>query len=74
MTTQLVKILEKALKAMESSNYWFGYYEESNDQNDWQVCVEYNERAHGLLDAYEILTGKKVNCLVCSIREELETL
>lgn len=74
MTTELVKILKKALAFMECSNEWFDYYEKSNDQIDWQVCVGYNERAHGLLDAYKILTGKKVNCLVCSIREELETL
>lgn len=74
MTTQLVKILEKALKAMEKSDRWFDYYDESNDENDWDMCVKYRKYAQGLLDAYEILTGKKVNCLVCSIREELETL
>ena len=48
MTNELVKILKRALAFMESSNYWFEVYEESNDPTDWQVCVGYNERAHRL--------------------------
>lgn len=74
MTTELVKILEKALELMEESDCWFDYYDESNDEDDWNMCVKYSKRAQGLLDAYEILTGKKINCSKCSIRKELETL
>lgn len=74
MTEKLVKILEKALALMKKSDRWFDYYDESNDENDWDMCVKYRKRAQGLLDAYEILTGKHVNCIICSIREELETL
>lgn len=74
MTTQLVKILEKALALMEKSDRWFDYYDESNDENDWEMCVKYSKQAQGLLDAYEILTGKKIHCGLSSISKELETL
>ena len=60
MTIELVKILEAAKKYKRRSMFWFNLYEESNDELDWQMCKELDMKCDGMLEAYEILTGKKV--------------
>ena len=60
MTIELVKILEAAKEYERRSNVWFDMYEESNDEMDWQMCKELLNKANAMLEAYEILTGKKI--------------
>lgn len=60
MTTEIVKILEAAKEYERHSNIWFDIYEESNDEMDWQICKELSNKADAMLEAYEILTGKKI--------------
>lgn len=60
MTIELVKILEAAKEYERRSNIWFDIYEESNDEFDWQMCKELLNKADAMLEAYEILTGKKI--------------
>ena len=60
MTNELVKILEAAKEYKRRSMFWFNLYEGSNDENDWQMCKELDMKCDGMLEAYEIMTGKKV--------------
>lgn len=60
MTIELVKILEAAKEYERRSDVWFDMYEESNDEMDWQMCKELLNKADAMLEAYEILTGKKI--------------
>lgn len=60
MTNELVKILEAAKEYRRKSMIWFDLYEKSNNEVDWQTCSELNMKCDGMLEAYEILTGKKV--------------
>lgn len=69
MTIELVKILETAKKYERRSNIWFDMYEESKDEMDWQTCKELLNKSDAMLEAYEILTGKKIHRF--AIDEEL---
>lgn len=60
MTIELVKILEAAKEYKRRSMFWFGMYEASNNNIDWETCKELDGKCDALLEAYEILTGKKV--------------
>lgn len=60
MTIELVKILEAAKEYERRSDVWFNIYEESNNEFDWQQCKELLNKADAMLEAYEILTGKKI--------------
>lgn len=60
MTIELVKILEAAQKYDALSMRWFEIYTDSKDELDWNTCKEYDMRTEGLLEAYEILTGKRI--------------
>lgn len=60
MTNELIKILEAAKEYKRRSMIWFDLYEESNDELDWQMCKELDMKCDTMLEAYEILTGKKV--------------
>lgn len=60
MTNELVKILEAAKEYKRRSMFWFGMYEKSNDNSDWEKCKELDMKCDAMLEAYEILTGKKV--------------
>lgn len=73
MTNELVKILEAALEEQKKSMKWFEMYIDSNDNFDWEISKEHDMKCCGLLQAYEILTGKNIRALICEIREELET-
>ena len=71
MTDKLVTILECALAELEDSDMWFDMYTNSNVECDWQLSKEHLMRCRGLLEAYEILTGKKIHPLQHEIKEEL---
>ena len=60
MTIELVKILEAAKEYNRRSMIWFDLYRESNDKFDWQTCMELSDKCDAMLEAYEILTGKKI--------------
>lgn len=60
MTIELVKILEAAKKYDELSMKWFEMYTASKDELDWNTSKEYDTYTRGLLEAYEILTGKHI--------------
>lgn len=70
MTNELVKILEAAYSNYELSNFWFKNYQESGIQFDLNASYEYENKARGLLQAYEIMTDKKIYPF--QIEEELE--
>ena len=60
MTKKLVEILEAARKHHVKSNFWFSRYQETADPLYLDDCKEQDDIARGLLEAYEIMTGKKV--------------
>lgn len=60
MTNELVKILEAAKEYKRRSMFWFDLYGNSNDESDWQMCKELDMKCDAMLEAYEILTGKKI--------------
>lgn len=60
MTIELVKILEAAKEYKRRSMIWFNLYEETNDDLDWQMCKELSNKCDTMLEAYAILTGRKV--------------
>ena len=64
-------ILEEALKWAKGSMDMFSRYQETYDEGDWQASMEYDKRARGLLDAYQIITGREVVNIVSSIRDEM---
>lgn len=61
MTIELVKILEAAKEYDRRSMVWFEMYTESNDEHDWNTCKELSDKSETMLEAYEILTGKKIH-------------
>lgn len=71
MTIELVTILERALAELEDSDMWFDMYTTSNMEMDWQLSKEHHMKCQGLLEAYEILTGKKIHPLQHEIKEKL---
>ena len=60
MTIELVNILEAAKEYKRRSMIWFDLYEESNDELDWQTCKELSAKSDTMLEAYAILTGRKI--------------
>ena len=60
MAIELVKILEAAKEYERRSMIWFEMYTDSNDEHDWQTCKELSDKCETMLEAYEILTGRKV--------------
>ena len=60
MTVELVKILEAAKEYERRSMIWFDMYQESNDEFDWQTCKELSNKCDTMLEAYAILTGRKI--------------
>lgn len=60
MAIELKKILEAAKEYQRRSMVWFDLYQESNDQFDWQTCMELSDKCDAMLEAYEILTGKRI--------------
>ena len=65
-------ILEEARKYAKFSMDMFTRYQESNDEDDWHVSIEYDKRARGLLDAYQIITDREVVNIVSSIKFEID--
>ena len=60
MTIELVKILEAANTYRIKSNFWFEYYMKTQNEYDKSAWLEYGAKCHAMLEAYEILTGKKI--------------
>ena len=60
MTIELAKILEAAKEYKRRSMVWFDIYQESNDEFAWKACKEFSDKCNTMLEAYEILTGRKV--------------
>ena len=60
MTIELVKILKAAKEYDRRSIILFEMYNESEDERDWQTCKELSDKCDAMLEAYEILTGKKI--------------
>ena len=60
MTIKLTKILEAAKEYERRSMIWFEIYTASNDERDWQTCKELSDKCETMLEAYEILTDRKV--------------
>ena len=65
-------ILDKALKYAGYSMDMFTRYQETDYESDWQASMEYDKRARGLLDAYQIITGREVVNAVSTIRMEID--
>lgn len=61
MPIELVKILEAAKEHYNRSNVWFKMYQENDDNIYWTACTEEEHAACGLLEAYEIMTGRKIH-------------
>lgn len=78
MTDKLATILECALAELDDSDMWFDRYTNSSEECDWeldwQLSKEHLMKCRGLLEAYEILTGKKIHSLKHDIKEELANL
>lgn len=55
-----VKILETAKEYDQRAMCWFRAYEESHEELDWQMVSEMRAKADGLLEAYAILTGRRI--------------
>ena len=74
MNAKLVEMLEAALKHMESSIYWFD--QSQDDENSWQwvMSKEHDDKARGILEAYQIITGIRVDPLTIGIRAEIGTI
>lgn len=70
MTIELVKILEAAQYHYDKETKWFNAYEETEDETWLQLSNEQRMITQGLLEAYNILTGKKI--YVYDIKAELE--
>ena len=67
MTIKLVNILEAAKFYNDCSMKMYNLAEKAEQENNredyeiyWKWCCELDERCKGLLEAYEILTGKKI--------------
>ena len=74
MTIKLVKILEAAQTHYEKSLYWFEKYEKADKEKDkvmyWNWSEMEEDQSRGLLEAYEIITGKKLH--IFEIKQELK--
>lgn len=69
-------ILKTALEEQEKSLCNFTMSEEAETQETsnfyWRMCREYNERAKGMLIAYEIMTTRHVTNTTYAIKEEIK--
>ena len=70
MTIELVKILEAANYHNTKANRFFDAYNETEDSTWYELSKDQTMMTKGLLEAYEILTGKKV--YLSEIEKELE--
>lgn len=69
---ELVYILEAAKEHDKQYHNWFQYYLDTNDDDAREIAMWQNNKALGLLEAYEILTGIKVPS--CEIEDELAAI
>ena len=71
---QKMKLLLKAYKFAHEANLWYERFKEWNDKDCYRYSCEFEHRAKGLLDAYEMITGTKVRSLCSCIQNEMETI
>lgn len=78
---QLIQILTSAFEYETKSLCYFDYMNDAEangntelENHYWMQCQNYDGRAQGLLDAYEILTGRMVLCIPSRIRKEIDAL
>ena len=71
MTDKVITILECALEHLVQSDIWFDVYGRSRLECDWQMSKEQLMYCRGLLEAYEILTDKKIPAIQSAIKVEL---
>lgn len=71
---KLFEILNKALTYANISMDAFKRYQETNDAYDWNNSMEWDRRARGLLDAYEIITEREVVNIVSAVEYEISIL
>lgn len=74
-----IEILENAYTYYQASNQAFDTMKEFEEENDsemahtmWAIVCEETGKARGLLEAYEIMTGKSL--YEWEIRDELERI
>lgn len=60
MTIELVKILEAAKYHDDKAMRWFEEYQKTENDFWFHMSKEQKMIVQGLLEAYEILTGKKI--------------
>lgn len=65
-------ILEEAKMWAERSMDMFTRSQETDNEALWHACIEHDKRARGLLDAYQIITGREVVNIVSAIRQEID--
>lgn len=75
---QLFEILTRAQVNAVKSMQYFEYSQEKEKEgnaelasNYWATCQDYDGRARGLLEAYEIMTGKNILPIPSYINDEL---
>lgn len=75
MTIELVKILKAAKAHYDCSMNYYKMWEQAKRKDEkkslWNFSEDEEEKCRGLLEAYEILTGKKIS--IFEIDEELAT-
>lgn len=71
---QKMKLLLKAYRFANESNKYYELFKECHDKDCYRYSCEFEHRAKGLLDAYEMITGTKVRSLCSSIQNEMEII
>ena len=68
------EILMKAAEEQNVSmlNFQYSQDEKNNEDLWWRMSCEANERSRGLLDAYEVITNRKVYNYRTAIEEEIK--
>ena len=69
---ELVYILEAAKDHYELANMWWGTFQKTNDSSDYAMWRDEFGCCQGLLEAYEIVSGRKV--FGFTINEELAAI
>ena len=70
----LIQMLTKALNLLDVAYKYFENYEDNRDEWYFNESCIIENRAQGILDAYEILTGKHIKCNHFGVRRELSNL
>lgn len=74
MNAKLIEMLETAKFHLEKSVYWFDQSQDDEYSWQWHISLEHDSKARGILEAYHILTGNKVDPFITGIRAEIASL